>query len=152
MRLDPLERDGVTVGDLYVCGIYASLIVYICAVGLVGVSLAVGDGASDALPASLIYGLFGLIPALGVAFLVVAPLGCAVGLGFMALMGWRWWIGALTGAISMATLMALVTLIVGGVREAPDAGTIVFLSGLIASATFAGWLAQRHIMGLRESG
>ena len=138
-----------TAGDLYRAGLLASALGYLGIVMLVAISWMFDTSDPGAAVAMFFFGGFMmLIPAVGIAFLVTAPLGCVIGIGLREWLPPNAWHGAINGIATMAVSLALMVVAIGGeFREVPDAGTIVFVMGLMAIGAGAGWFVQHRYLG-----
>ena len=143
------ESSVPTAPDYYRTGLLASALAYLGILLLMTISAVVGgSGSGTAFSIFFIGGLYGLIPAAGIAFLITAPLGCLFGIALREWLEPGEWHGALNGAMTAVALLALAFLLIGGeLRAVPDAETMLFIAGIIAVGAGSGWIAQRKVLG-----
>lgn len=142
-----VEPDEIGVRQLYQTGLLASMLSYVGLVGLVALSLAVGTGkAGSAFGAMLAASIFTIVPALAIAILITAPLGTVIAKSLIRLSLPGAWLGALTGFAVAVFLMGAGVLVLAEAREAPDAGTVLFIALLLTVCAGSGALAQRIVL------
>ncbi len=89
---------------------------------------------------------FGTVAAAALGFLVIAPLGTALGLLMLRFTTPGWWQGALTGALVAIALEAFLVLVVSQEALRWEWGNVVTLSLPIILAMFAGTYVQHKIL------
>lgn len=142
------DSDVPTAPDYYRAGLLASALVYLGIVLLITISVAVENGdPRQALSAFFFGGLFMAFPAVMIAFLLAAPLGSLFGIAMREWLPPGRWHGAVIGVLTALSLIAAWVLLFDGEwREVPDAGTLIFVSGILAIAAASGWIAQRKVL------
>lgn len=142
------DHDKPTVPQLYISGLIASLFSYFGILVLVSLSMAIdGGGPVLALTSFLFGGIYMLLPAAGIAFLITAPLGCIVGLMLVYWLPPTRWLGAITGALVTIIVLIAWAIVFGGFSwPFTDPGALFFLGGVTAICAFSGWLAQRKVL------
>jgi len=140
--------DRPSVFDYYATGLWASGIAYLGILGLIAISVSVGQGAPSSMFGVLIVGgLYMAIPAIFIALLITAPLGCVIGIIMRKTLPPGHWHGAVNGGAVMGLMLGALTLFSFGFEGRwPDAGTLVFAGGLMAIGAASGWLAQRKFL------
>lgn len=135
--------------DYYRTGLLASALAYVGILLLIVVSLLIGNGdAQMAFTMFFMGGLYAAIPAVGIALLITAPLGCLFGIAMREWFEPGHWHGAVNGAATAITLLTGSALLLEGeIREVPDPGTLLFFAGIVAIGAGSGWIAQRKALG-----
>ncbi|MBV7258834.1 hypothetical protein [Erythrobacter crassostreae] len=96
--------------------------------------------------------IYTALPAVLIAFVITAPLGCAIGISMLKLFEPGPWQGAANGAITAAAIVVVLVLLTeGALTEVPDPGTIIFVLALIGIGAGSGWLAQRKCINWPEA-
>lgn len=133
-----------TVFALYRTGLLASAFAYPAIVLLVTLSFVIDSGNLISSAAMFFWaGIFMALPAVGIAFLITAPLGCLTGAILRQFMPPSRWLGAVNGALVAAVILGLAVLPGALSAGALDTGLLVFVAAVIAICAGAGWLAQR---------
>ena len=135
--------------DTYYAAFLGAAAGYFGFVLLIGISVAVAGSNPAELFNVLLMGLVvGPFPAFLVCTLIVAPIAVFLALKPLGWLAANRFHGLVTGMLTAIVLfVALATLGGSEFSQAPDAGTIAFLSGALIIAAFCGGIAQRW--GLR---
>ena len=146
MMEQPVEIPSV--GELYRTGLIASFLAYLgIFILFAGVMLFDGMKVESAIGMLLFGGLFGLIPAAFISFLITAPLGCVVAAVLSRWMEPSQWLGAVTGGAIAAGILGLWA--VTTIRSPAtlfDIGPILFVIATIGVCAASGWFAQRKFL------
>ncbi|MEO1731282.1 MAG: hypothetical protein AAFR64_11150 [Pseudomonadota bacterium] len=141
------ETRDVEIGDLYMAGLIASALSYLGILMLVTLSVAVVDDNFGAMLGVLFLGgMYSIIPALLIAMVLTAPLGCIIAKLLLRFSPPSLNLGAATGLLTAFASLAIMTVAFAEFRARPDAGTIVFVLGILAICTGAGAFAQRKVL------
>lgn len=147
--VDSEVTDGCpSVSRFYIAGVVASFIVLFACLAIVsGAALFRGTGSLTVAMGILIAGGFWGVLLTGLlAFLIIAPIGTAIGLALARFAPPGYWQGPVNGAIIASLFLGMYSLAV--VPEGPLPGMIgiAVAAGFIAIATAAGWIAQRWFL------
>lgn len=140
-------RPGVS--ELFFASLVASALVYVAgALVFSGISfLGTRTGGFFAVLQSLVmFASVGLIAATMLVFLVVAPLGTALGLAMLKVSPPGWWQGPITGALVALTLEALVLVLFANEPLQPEWGNVATLAIPVALAMVAGAIVQQRVL------
>ena len=141
------ETRNVEFGELYKVGLLASALSYVGILILVAFSVAVVDSNLQAIAAVFFFGgIYTLIPALFIAMMITAPLGCVIAKLLLRFSPPSIALGAATGFLTALASLAIIAAIFAEFRALPDAGTIVFFLGILAICTGSGAFAQRRAL------
>lgn len=147
-----IENEPPTIPEFYETGLLASAFAYLGILVLVSFSLSF-DGASPAMFFTAFFwgGAVMAIPAVGIAFLITAPLGCLVGLALRRVMPPSQWLGAVTGAIVASAIVSIVLFPDALSQQILDPESLLFVTLVVAICAAAGWLAQRVLLDWRRA-
>lgn len=137
------------VSELFFASLVASALVYIAgALVFSGISfLGTRTGGFFAVLQSLaMFATVGLIAAITLVFLVVAPLGTAVGLAMLKVSPPGWWQGPITGALVALTLEGVVLAVFASEPLQPEWGNAATLAIPVILAMVAGAVVQHKVL------
>ena len=141
------KTGNVEIGELYKVGLLASALSYVGILMLVALSVAVVDSNLQAIAGVLLVGgIYTLIPALLIAMMLTAPLGCVIAKFLLSFSPPSIALGAATGLLTALASLAILAAMFAEFRAPPDAGTIVFVLGILAICTGSGAVAQRRAL------
>nr|WP_298931465.1 hypothetical protein [uncultured Erythrobacter sp.] len=147
------DQTAPTLPDFYLAGLLASALAYIGILLLFAFSMAVDTAsAGTAFGVIIVGGIYMFLPALLIAFLITAPLGCAIGIAMLKLFEPGPWQGAVNGALTaLIILVALAMLIGAGPIEFPPPEVTAFTLGLIGIGAASGWVGQSKCINWPEA-
>ncbi|MEM6856897.1 MAG: hypothetical protein AAF559_03425 [Pseudomonadota bacterium] len=133
-----------SVGELYRTGLIASFLAYLgIFILFAGVMMFDSGTLESAIGVLLVGGLYGLIPAAFISFLITAPLGCIVAAILSRWMEPSQWLGAVTGGAIAAGILGLWALAtIRSVVMLMDIEPILFAVATIGLCAASGWFAQ----------
>lgn len=156
MRAARLERSCVILDkkppkatELYFASLVATALVYLTGVALIAALIYLTShtgGIRNAVEFLSIFATIGVAAALFAAFVIVAPLGTAVGQLILRLTPAAWWQGPITGVLVALTLVGLTFLTLGFRSQAWDTGTYAVAAIPVVLSGFAGSYVQRRIL------
>lgn len=137
------------VSELFFASLIASALVYIAgALVFSGISfLGTRSGGFFAVFQSLaMFASVGLIAATMLVFLVVAPLGTALGIAMLKVSPPGWWQGPITGALVALTLEGVVLAVFASEPLQPEWGNAAMLAIPVVLAMAAGSIVQHKVL------
>ncbi|WP_162627586.1 hypothetical protein [Erythrobacter sp. KY5] len=143
------EKPAPGTPELFFAGLVATALVYF--LGIAIIAALVGATSSHGAVGNMLtflamFATVGAGAAVFAAFLIVAPLGTAIGLAVLRLTPAAWWQGPLTGGLVAATLVS-VTLLAFKLGGQPlDWGVYAMAIVPLVLAPIAGGLVQKHIL------
>lgn len=137
-----------SIGALYKTGLIASFLAFFGILMLIaGTTLLDGGYVEGAIGVLLLGGIWGLIPAVFIAFLITAPLGCAIAFALAKWMEPSQWLGAVTGGGIAAAFLALWEVLnFVSFADLLHLEIVFFSIALVGICAGSGWLAQRKFL------
>ncbi|EAQ28798.1 hypothetical protein NAP1_14403 [Erythrobacter sp. NAP1] len=135
--------------ELFFASLVATALVYFTGIAIIAVMVGLTSSAgalSNMLTFLAMFATIGVGAAVFVAFLIVAPLGTAVGLAVLRLTPPAWWQGPLAGGLVAATLVAVTLLLFQLGGQPLDWGVYAMAAVPLALAPVAGGLVQKHLL------
>ena len=145
MRFDEadviVDRPGAA--TFYAGSLVGSAFVFLMLLALFFVaSLWSGSSIAIAMSVLIFGGLWGGFISILLAFLVVGPIGTAIGVALARLAPPGKWHGATNGAATGVILLALVLTFTPGATRNLDVGTQLFAVAFLLAGAIAGWMVQ----------
>ena len=135
--------------ELFFASLIATALVYLTGVATIAALIYLtspSGGFRNAFEFLSFFATIGIAAALFAAFLIVAPLGTAMGTLMLRLTPPAWWQGPVTGVLVALALVALTVLILGFSTERLDMGTYAVAAVPVVLSAFAGFYVQRRIL------
>ena len=143
------EKPIPATAELYFASLVATALVYLVGIAVIAALIALtseANGYAGAFQFLAFFATLGVFFALIAGFLIVAPLGTAIGTLMLRFTPPGWWQGPVTGVLVALSLVAL-TLAFFGVRSEPlDMGTYATGAIPVVLAAFAGSFVQHRIL------
>jgi hypothetical protein len=139
---------GPSVSRFYLAGLAASFIVFFaCLVIFSGVAL-FGESGSPAVAVGILLagGFWGVLLTGLLAFLIIAPIGTAIGLALARFAPPGYWQGPANGALVATLVIGSYVLAASPEETWPGMAGAAIAAGFVAIGAAAGWMAQRWFL------